>query len=215
MELPSLVHPALGHQEMKVRVEIDAVAECLDDGNNSGLKVPPCDSREIADEGAEGRAAEFPQQPAVVLEEYPQQPGDGEDDLAMGDIEEKLLSHPPQYLDKIVRLGLAKESVQAISVVLVIFALSGSNPKRCLSIIKSKIKLEKGSCLGHIEKTRHLFCFIADTNIRYFFHALTLYLIQDYNLFPSRNRPYDFNNNLEVAYDLTYWPSKWILMISQ
>ena len=29
------------------------------------------------------------------------------------------------------------------------------------------------------------------------------------------DKAYDFYNNLEVAYDLTYWLSKWILMISQ
>ena len=38
--------------------------------------------------------AELPQQPAVVLEEYPQHPGDGEDDLAVGDIEEQSFPHP-------------------------------------------------------------------------------------------------------------------------
>jgi hypothetical protein len=29
------------------------------------------------------------------------------------------------------------------------------------------------------------------------------------------DKAYDFYNNMEVAYDLTYWLSKWILMISQ
>jgi hypothetical protein len=45
-------------------------------------------------QGAESAAAELAQQPAVVLEEDPQHPGDGEDDLAVGDIEEQIFPHP-------------------------------------------------------------------------------------------------------------------------
>jgi len=38
MENARLIHSALGHQEMQMRVEIDAVSERLDDRHNTGLK---------------------------------------------------------------------------------------------------------------------------------------------------------------------------------
>jgi len=49
---------------------------------------------EVTDQGPEGAAAEVPQKPALVLEEDPQHFGDGEDDLAMRHVQEKLLPHP-------------------------------------------------------------------------------------------------------------------------
>ena len=57
--------------------------------------------------------AELPQQPAVVLEEYPQHPGDGEDDLAVRDIEEKFLSHPLAPLLKPLRMARRTEATGA------------------------------------------------------------------------------------------------------
>jgi len=45
------------------------------------------ESFKIAGQGLEGQAAEFPQEPAVAAEEDPQHPGDGEDNLAVGDVE--------------------------------------------------------------------------------------------------------------------------------
>jgi hypothetical protein len=58
------------------------------------------------DEKPEGRAAEIPQQPPVVLEEYPQHPWDGEDDLAVGDIQKKLFPHP--FAPLLQPLGMAR-----------------------------------------------------------------------------------------------------------
>ncbi len=85
---------------MEVRVEVNPVAKGLDDGNHSRHKVAPGNSLKIADQRPKGRAAEFSQQLAVILEEDPQYLGNGEDDLAMGDIQEKLLSHPLALLLK-------------------------------------------------------------------------------------------------------------------
>ena len=111
MELPSLVHSALGHQQMEVRVEVDPVAKCLDGSNHSGHNVSACHEFEITDEGAESRVAEGAQQPTVILEEYPQHFGDGEDDLAVGDIQEKLLSHP--FAPLLQALGMARRTKPA------------------------------------------------------------------------------------------------------
>jgi hypothetical protein len=41
MENSRPVYPALGHQKMQMRVEIDAVPEGLDDGDNPGLEDRP------------------------------------------------------------------------------------------------------------------------------------------------------------------------------
>ena len=59
-----------------------------------GHELSPRDSCKIAGQGAKGAAAEFSQKPAVILEEDPEHPGDSEDNLAVGDIQKKLLSHP-------------------------------------------------------------------------------------------------------------------------
>jgi hypothetical protein len=79
---------------MEVGVEIDPVPESLDDGNDAGRKRAPGHNLEISGQGPEGAAAEIPQEPALELEEDPQHLGDGEDDLAMRDIQEKRLPHP-------------------------------------------------------------------------------------------------------------------------
>jgi hypothetical protein len=44
--------------------------------------------------GAESREAELTQELSVILEEDPEHLGDGEDDLAGGDIKQELLPHP-------------------------------------------------------------------------------------------------------------------------
>jgi len=44
MEDARLIRPAPDHQKMKMRVEIDPVAEGLDDSNDLRLKLLPCQS---------------------------------------------------------------------------------------------------------------------------------------------------------------------------
>ncbi len=61
-------------------VEIDAVSEGLDGGDDSGRKRAPGQGREIPGQAPGGQAAELPQEPAVVAEEEAEHLGDGEDD---------------------------------------------------------------------------------------------------------------------------------------
>ena len=75
-------------------MKIDPVPKCLDDGDDARRKRAPGHNFEITGQGPEGQAAKIPQEPALVLEEDPKHPGDGEDHLAVGDIQEKLLPHP-------------------------------------------------------------------------------------------------------------------------
>jgi len=72
MEDPGLVHAALGHQEMEMRMGVDPVAKGLDGGNHSRYEIAPADRLKIGCQGLEGQAAELPQEPEVILEKYPQ-----------------------------------------------------------------------------------------------------------------------------------------------
>ena len=49
---------------------------------------------EVFEESLDCCLTKIPKEPALVLEEYPQHLGDGEDDLAVGDVEEKFFPHP-------------------------------------------------------------------------------------------------------------------------
>lgn len=49
-----LVHSALGHQQMEVRVEVDAVAECLNGGHHSGHELAPGCHLEVSSQRTEG-----------------------------------------------------------------------------------------------------------------------------------------------------------------
>ena len=75
-------------------MEIHFLSERLDGGHHSGAKLSAGCGLEVAEQGLDGRPAELSQKPALVLEEDAQHPGDGEDDLAVRDIQKKLLSHP-------------------------------------------------------------------------------------------------------------------------
>ncbi len=54
MEEAGLIHPAFGHQEMEVGVEVDPVAEGLDGSNEPRLNPGSRDHLKIAGQGAEG-----------------------------------------------------------------------------------------------------------------------------------------------------------------
>jgi len=113
MEEARLVHPALGHQKMEVGVKIDPGSEGLNGGNNSGHQLAPGCHLEITGHRPEGAAAELPQQPAIVLKEDAQHLRDGEDDLAVGDIQEKLPLHPLAPLLKPLRMARRAEAAGA------------------------------------------------------------------------------------------------------
>ncbi|HEX9902444.1 MAG TPA: hypothetical protein VGB72_06245 [Acidobacteriota bacterium] len=72
-------------------MKIDPVPEGLNGGDDAGHKRASGHNLEIASQGPEGRAAEIPQKPTLVLEEDPQHLGHREDDLAVRDIKEKFL----------------------------------------------------------------------------------------------------------------------------
>ncbi len=61
MEDPGLVHSALGHQEMEMRVEVDPVAKGLDGGNDPGCECTPGYDLKITGQRAEGAATKLPQ----------------------------------------------------------------------------------------------------------------------------------------------------------
>ena len=82
-------------------------------GNHSGHELAPGSNLEITGQGAKAAATELSQQPAVVFEEDAQHPGDGENDLAVGDIEEKRLPHPLAPLLEPLRMARGTEAAGA------------------------------------------------------------------------------------------------------
>jgi len=59
LEQARLVHSSLRHEEMQMRVKIDAVSECLDDRDNTGLKCFPRRGLKIKEKRSNGTAAEL------------------------------------------------------------------------------------------------------------------------------------------------------------
>jgi hypothetical protein len=65
MEDPRLVHPALRHEKMQVRVEIETVSERLDDGNDTGFDCFPRASLKIKEKRPDRTAAKIAQEPKM------------------------------------------------------------------------------------------------------------------------------------------------------
>jgi len=91
-----------------MRVEIDAVSERLDDGNDTGLEDHPRHGLKIEKKRPDGTAAELSQELALEFEEYPEHLRNREDHLAVRDIQEKLLVHPLSPL--LQPLGVARRA---------------------------------------------------------------------------------------------------------
>jgi hypothetical protein len=109
LEIARCVHPPFGHQEVEVRVEIDPVPKSLDGGDGARDELFPRHGLEILRQGVDRRAAKIAQEPTLVLEEYSQHLGDGEDDLAVGDIQKERLPHPfAPLLDPLGMTGRAE-----------------------------------------------------------------------------------------------------------
>jgi len=108
MEDAGRVRPALRHQEMEMRVEIDAVPEGLDDGDNPRLERRPGRSLQIEEKRPFGTAAKIPQELPLELEEHPEHLRDDEDHLTMRDVEKERLPHPLAPLLK--PLGMARRA---------------------------------------------------------------------------------------------------------
>ena len=75
-------------------MKIDAVSESLDDGDNPRLKLRSRHRLKIEKKRPDATAAKLPQELALELEENPQHLGDGEDDLAVRNIQKERLPHP-------------------------------------------------------------------------------------------------------------------------
>jgi hypothetical protein len=103
-----LIHPTLGHQKVEVRVKIYPVSEGLDGGEDTRDELFPRHGLEIIRQGVDRRAAKIAQEPPLVLEKRPQHLGDGEDDLAVRDVQEERLPDPlSPFLDP---LGVARRA---------------------------------------------------------------------------------------------------------
>ncbi|MCJ7588419.1 MAG: hypothetical protein MUQ00_11055 [Candidatus Aminicenantes bacterium] len=75
-------------------MKIDAVSESLNGRDDARRKRAPGHNLEISGQGPEGQAANISKQFPLELEENPQHLGNREDDLAVGHVQEKRLSHP-------------------------------------------------------------------------------------------------------------------------
>jgi hypothetical protein len=77
--------------EPKLQVIDNPVPKSLDGRDNTGRKHAPSQDFKIASQGPEGTAAEITEEPTLELEEDPQHLGNGEDHLAMRNIQKELL----------------------------------------------------------------------------------------------------------------------------
>jgi len=94
MEDAAVIHSALGHQEMEVRVKVDPIPKGLDRGDDARHGILLCHSPEVDGQGVDGTATEVAEEIALILEEDAEHLGDGEDHLTVRDIQEKCLPHP-------------------------------------------------------------------------------------------------------------------------
>jgi len=88
-----------------MEMKIDPVPQGLDDGDDAGSKRAPGQGLELTDQGPEGAEAKVPQQPALVLGEGPQHPGDRENHLTVWDIQQKRFPHQLAPLLKALGMG--------------------------------------------------------------------------------------------------------------
>ena len=82
-------------------------------GHHPGVKISPGCGLEVFEQGLDRRPAEIPQELAVVLEKDAQHLRDGEDHLAVRDIEQKLLPHPLAPFLKALDMTGGKKSAAA------------------------------------------------------------------------------------------------------
>ena len=85
---------SLCHKKMKMGVKINPASKRLYHGDNAWGKLSASNGLEVFQKGLFPAETESGEKRAFVFEEYSQHLGDGEDDLAVRDIEKKLLPHP-------------------------------------------------------------------------------------------------------------------------
>ena len=93
-------------------VKINFLSERLNDGHHAGAKLCAGCGQEVFDEGLSSRLTKIPEELALILKEYPQHLGDGEDNLSVGNIQEKFLPHPlTPFLPPLRMAGGAKSAL--------------------------------------------------------------------------------------------------------
>ncbi len=90
-------------------MEIDLLAKRVDDGHDTRDKFWAGCGLEVFEERLDCRPAELPEETTLVFEEEAEHPGDGEDDLAVGNIQEECLAHPLAPLLKPLRMARRTE----------------------------------------------------------------------------------------------------------
>jgi hypothetical protein len=85
---------SFGHQTVDMRMEVDAVAESLDHGHHSWHKLKTRGCVEKFHKCSHHRETERIEELSLETEEKTQHLGNSEDDLPVGDIQEKFLPHP-------------------------------------------------------------------------------------------------------------------------
>jgi hypothetical protein len=94
MKPPLRVFTSLGHQAVEVRMQIYLLSKGLDRGHNPRSKLCAGCGLKVFEKCLDCCLAKIPQKPELVLEEDAQHLGNDKDDLAVRDIQEKLLAHP-------------------------------------------------------------------------------------------------------------------------
>jgi hypothetical protein len=94
MEDARLIRSSLGGQTMPMGMEIEAVAEGLEDGDDPRLKIRPGRGPEVEQNRPNCAPAQVPQKPALELEEHAEHLRDRVDDLAVRNIQEEPFPHP-------------------------------------------------------------------------------------------------------------------------
>jgi len=105
MKPPLRIFTALCYQAVEVRMKIYLLSKCLDDGHHPGSKLSAGCDLEVFEESLDSCLTKIPQKPALVLEEDAQHLRDSEDDLAVGNIQKKLIPHPLSPLLKPLRMA--------------------------------------------------------------------------------------------------------------
>ncbi|MFO7866265.1 MAG: hypothetical protein R6V02_05565 [Candidatus Aminicenantes bacterium] len=77
-----------------MRMEVDAITESLDYSHHTRHELTACGCVEKPDERLHRRETERIEEPSLEAEEQTQHLGDGENDLTVRGIQEKLLPHP-------------------------------------------------------------------------------------------------------------------------
>jgi hypothetical protein len=95
----------LGCQDMDVGMEIDAISKSLDHRHHSWHELMACDGVKIFQEGMDCCQRQWRKEGSLVPEEQPKHLRYGKDNLAVRDIEKKLLPHPLAPL--LTALGMA------------------------------------------------------------------------------------------------------------